>query len=237
MKNHIGIFIKVCGYAVGYFIATSLAYFTVVVILQLLGIPEPSEVTGEFITDLAALPLVIVLFKLNTPENRKQLFEVKLSLKKILLLIPISLFARILLLIAIVLLLTLVVVISGKDLSSLIDQGLDYQWQAFEKTTGIVQYLGFVSFVFLGPLNEELFNRGVVFNYLQKHYSVRASIIYSSVVFMLLHIHPGLYLSSFILGVVLAVVYARWKNIWYSVFLHMLINLHPFILTYFFGPR
>ncbi len=235
MRNHIGIFFKVLSYAVGYILSATTAYIIVSFILRLFGVLRPTLITGEFITDLAALPIVIVLFKLYTKENRKKLFEVRLSLKRLLLLIPISLAARILLLISIVMLFALVILITGKDMSSLIDQGLDYQWNAFEKSKGIVQYLGFLSFVILGPLNEELFNRGVVFNYLKNHYSVLVSIIYSSVIFMFLHLHPGLYLSSFVLGVVLALVYARWKNIWYSIILHMLINLHPFIITYFFG--
>lgn len=237
MKKHLGIFSKVLWYTVGFFLSATIAYLFIFILVRLFGISEPSQVTGEFITDLAALVLVIFIFKLYTKENKKKLFEKPLNKKRLLLLIPISLAARIFLLISIVLLFGLVVLIAGIDLSSLIDKGLDYQWEAFEKSKGIVQVLGFLSFVLIGPLNEELFNRGVVFNYLKKHYSVRTSIIYSSIVFMFLHFHPGLYLSSFILGVVLTVVYARWKNIWYSVVLHMLINLHPFILTYFFGPR
>lgn len=237
MKKHIGIFFKVLSYAIGFLLSATIAYILILVIMRLFEIPEPSQVVGEFITDLAALPIVILLFKLYSKENRKKLFEKAITLKQMVLLIPISLASRFLLLIGIVLLFGLAVFITGTDLSSLIDEGLAYQWEAFEQSKGIVQALGFLSFVLIGPLNEELFNRGVVFNYLKKHYSVRASIIYSSIVFMFLHFHPGLYLSSFILGVVLTLVYARWKNIWYAVILHMLINLHPFLLTYFLGPR
>lgn len=237
MKHHIGIFFKVCWYAVAYFLTATAASLIASFVLSLFGISELSPVTGEFITDLAALPIVILLFKLYTRENRRKLFEGRITIKRLLFLIPVSLAARILLLISILVLFSLVMLIAGMDMTSLIDQGLAYQWEAFEKSTGIVKYLGFLSFVIVGPLNEELFNRGVVFNYLRSHYSVRISIIYSSIIFMLLHLHPGLYVSSFILGIVLAVVYARFKNIWYPVILHMLINLHPFILTYFFGPR
>ncbi len=235
MKKHLKIFSNVVRFSVAFFIGGNAGFLIIALLLYFLGVRNFSQTTGEFISDIAVLPFIIILFKLYTTEKRKELFEKSLTLKRLFFLIPISFGARALLFISIILLLALALVFTGVDINKLIEEGLKYQWEAFDTSVGIVQIFGFLSFVIFGPINEELFSRGVLFNYLKKHYSVRTSIIYSSIIFMFLHIHPGLYLSSFLLGIILAYIYSRWKNIWYSIILHMLINLHPFIITYFFG--
>ena len=233
MKKHLGILLRILGYYFLYILLANIGIFFVLVILELFGISNLPNIIGEFISDIILLPILILIFKLYKKERIQQLFSEPLEWQKLLKLIPISLIARILLVIAIAIIAIVLMIFFNQDIGKLIDSGVDYQWLAFDQGKGIERLFGFLSFVIFGPINEELLNRVVILGYLQKCYSDRTSIIYSSIIFALAHLHPGLYISSFLLGLVLAWVYIKWKNLWYPILLHMLINLHPFIIAYF----
>ncbi len=233
MKKHLGILLRILGYYFLYILLANIGILLVLAILGIFNISNLPSITGEFISDVILLPILILLFRLYKKEKRDELFSKPLEWKKILKLIPISLVARVLLVLAIAVLAVVIMVFFNQDIGELIDSGVDYQWWAFDQGVGIERVFGFLSFVIFGPINEELLNRVVILGYLQKFYSERTSIIYSSIIFALAHLHPGLYISSFILGIVLAWVYIKWKNLWYPIILHMLINLHPFIIAYF----
>lgn len=233
MKKHIGILVKVLGYYFIYIIAANIGLLLLLLGFHKLGIKELSEISGEFVSDVILLPLLIIIFGLYTLEKRKELFELPISWKNVLKLIPISLIGRILLVLAIGFIGIIIILFLKKDISEIIDSGVQYQWDAFDHGQGIEKLYGFLSFAIFGPLNEELLNRAIIFGYLRKFYSTKVSIIYSSIIFALAHLHPGLYISSFVLGIILALVYTKWKNIWYPIILHILINIQPFILSYF----
>lgn len=233
MKKHLGILLRILGYYALYIVLANIGILTVLVVLELFGISELPNITGEFISDILLLPILIIVFKLYKKETQKELFSIPIEWKKIIKLIPISIIARFLLVAVIAILAILLIVVLNQDLGDLIDSGVEYQWSIFDEAQGIAKLFGFFSFVIFGPINEELLNRVVILGYLRRFYSERTSIIYSSIIFALAHLHPGLYLSSFVLGIVLAVVYVKWKNLWYPIILHMLINLQPFLLSYF----
>ncbi|HRN70242.1 MAG TPA: CPBP family intramembrane metalloprotease [Candidatus Woesebacteria bacterium] len=233
MKQHAGILLRILGYYSLYVLLANIGILVVLVLLEQIGISKLPSITGEFISDVLLLPILIIVFKLYKKEQLHELFQAPLQWKKVLQLFPISIFARFLLVLVIGILAIILVVILNQDLIELINSGVEYQWSLFDESEGIIKLLGFFSFVIFGPINEELLNRVVVLGYLRKFYSEKTSIIYSSIIFALAHVHPGLYLSSFVLGVVLAWIYIKWKNLWYPIILHMLINVQPFILAYF----
>lgn len=233
MKKHVSILFRVLGYYAAYIFLANIASIFILFILKQFGISNIPQITGEFISDVLLLPILILVFHLYREEKKEQLFKDPLEWKKLLKLIPLSLVARLLLVVAISVLAVLLIIFFNQDLSEIIDSGVDFQWSIFDQGSEIERIFGFFSFVIFGPINEELLNRAVIFEYLRTHYSLRTSIIYSSTIFMFAHLHPGLYISSFLLGLVLAYVYSKWKNLWYPIILHMLINLHPFILSYF----
>jgi len=190
------------------------------------GVSEPNEQISALLVDFLTLFAVIYYFKLYKKDKWHELFFEKLKVKKLLSLVPLSLLVRIPLLILVV----IIVLIFGDKLMNTIDEGVNYQWQGFTDLSGWGYVIAIVSFSIIGPIHEELFFRGIVFNYLKNHYNIKISIIYSTVIFTLFHIHPGLYPSSFILGIFLVLIYQKWNNLTYSIILHMLINLHPFLL-------
>jgi len=189
---------------------------------------SPSEVFSSFSMDILTLLVVVTAFALYKKEQLKSFFPSGLTFKRVTALIPISLAARI----PIVLIIMIAIGIFGEQAMDTIDAGIAFQWSIFGDAKGVDAFLVFLSFVLIGPIHEELLFRGVMYPYLKKHYSVRTSMIYVTVVFTLFHFHPGLFPSSFALGLALVWVNHKWGNMGYNIILHMIINSHPFILEY-----
>lgn len=189
---------------------------------------ELTEVFSSFAFDIFTLFAVIIAFRLYRQDVKQSLFQAQVSFKRLIALIPLSFLARLPLL-GVIVLLTL---FFGDTILSAIDEGIELQWSIFGDAVGLERYLVFISFVIVGPIHEELFFRGVVFRSLRDRYSLRGAVLISTTVFTLFHFHPGLFISSFILGLFLVYVYYKWNNLLYSIILHMLINAHPFILDY-----
>lgn len=115
-----------------------------------------------------------------------------------------------------------------------VDTSIDAQWKdlfPILPKTNLEYTLLFIMLCILTPIREELFFRGVVFNGLKTKYNVFASVIVSSLFFAFLHT-PNLvvFFMTFFTGILLAIVYQRFKNIWYGVVVHFYINLLPFLL-------
>lgn len=86
---------------------------------------------------------------------------------------------------------------------------------------------------FIGPLCEELFFRGVIFNSL-KRFSGRMffSAIVSAIFFGLLHMNANQCAYAFLLGFVFAVIDAVLDSVWPSVVCHVTINTQNVLLAY-----
>jgi membrane protease YdiL (CAAX protease family) len=75
-----------------------------------------------------------------------------------------------------------------------------------------------------GPVAEEIFFRGFLLGGLRGRIGRWPAILISSGVFSLFHIHPGLYVPTFLVGVALGWVYLRTRSIWPSILAHALHN-------------
>lgn len=225
---HIKTFIGVLLRALVYVLAPLFFYFLINFLLKNLFNLNLSDQLQGFLTDFLIIATTILFFSLYKKEKIKLLCKEKLSFWKMLKLIPISLFARLPILVVII----LALIVFGDRINDLTQAGVDYQWSVYDGAEGIDRFFVFISFVFLGPIHEELFFRGVILEFIRKRYTFWASIIISSIYFSLFHLHPGLFISTFILGSLLGYIYLKWKNIWYVIILHMLINSQPFIMDY-----
>ncbi len=91
------------------------------------------------------------------------------------------------------------------------------------------------------PIVEEIICRGIIYNRLKNISSVRLAIIFSSILFALLHA-PKLgfnivaILTILVTGAFLAYTYEKTKTIWTSIFLHSLINIF-LLLTVLLGNK
>ncbi len=231
MRYHLSILWNILKQALAYMLVPALLYLVYYLVIFTFGLSEMNEQASALLVDTLTLIAVIYYFRLYKKEQIKELFYEKLKIKKLFSLIPLSVLVRVPLLVLVV----MMVLLFGDTFMDTIDEGVAYQWEGFTDLSGWGYVIAILSFSVIGPIHEELFFRGVVYNYLKKNYSVRISIIYSTVVFTLFHIHPGLYPSSFILGFFLVLVYQKWNNLSYSIILHMLINLHPFLLDFISG--
>ncbi|GHN03210.1 hypothetical protein WSM22_46990 [Cytophagales bacterium WSM2-2] len=93
----------------------------------------------------------------------------------------------------------------------------------------------FITILIIGPIVEELFFRGLILGSFRKTYSYQKALIYSSLVFSLVHIRlDETFLSSiiysFLSGLLYGWIYLNTKNIGFVMFMHFAWNL----LTYLF---
>jgi len=237
MTNHFKHLLHVLRDFIGYYVISAIVVVLVIVLFMALTHKKISEMETEFVTDAVTLIVVILLFGLYKKNIRTELFQKPLEKTKIFILVGYAVIARIALLIAVTVILFVASFFLGNLLETIIDKGIEYQWSGFEGVGRVESILGFMSFVILGPIQEELFFRGVVFRYLRKHYSSIISVFYATLVFSLAHFHPGLYFSSFGIGLLLTYVYLKWNNLWYCIILHILFNLQPFIFMLIPGLR
>ena len=225
MNKHFRIFLRIIGQFLVYTIVPGEVYFILLSILMAFGVREIGEPATTLIIDYLTLIVVFLAFRYYSTNVWNIVFQAKLQFTKCLQLIPISVLTRL----PIVGVIAFLYIFFGDTITKTLDAGIEYQWSVFDGLTWQTTIMGFLSFVIIGPIHEELLYRGVIQRFLQKHYSIRTSILYSSFVFALAHIHPGLILNSFVLGLFLGYIFRKWNNLWYAIILHMLINLLPFI--------
>lgn len=95
--------------------------------------------------------------------------------------------------------------------------------------------LNFKLLIALGiPIAEEFIFRGVIFRFLRQHKTFFASAIASSLLFGLLHLHPGLMIFAFLIGLVSSVLYEKTGSILPSIVFHFAINnlaINMFLFT------
>jgi len=97
--------------------------------------------------------------------------------------------------------------------------------------------LGKVYLVFLlsivGPLLEEIYYRGYLYNIVKKRFGVLGGVILSAFLYMFMHNFSVDILYLFLPGVIYAVVYEKTKTIWASTIVHGLNNGLWFYLVYY----
>ena len=89
-----------------------------------------------------------------------------------------------------------------------------------------------ISTVILAPVSEELVFRGIVFNRLRDYTGFWASAIISSVLFGVYHFNLAQGLFAFLYGILLCLVYEKFKNLFANMFMHAAGNLIAVVITY-----
>ncbi|MGQ0604215.1 MAG: lysostaphin resistance A-like protein [Anaerolineales bacterium] len=97
--------------------------------------------------------------------------------------------------------------------------------------------IGFtITFLFVGilaPISEELFFRGALYGWLAARYRVWIAVLVSSTLFGLAHFDSlGVVVSSFIMGVMIALVYEYTRSLWAAIAIHVLNNSLAVLLLY-----
>ena len=82
---------------------------------------------------------------------------------------------------------------------------------------------------FIGPVCEEIIFRGIILKEFLKTYNPQKAIIFSSIIFGVIHLIPLQAISAFFIGIVLAYVYYKTRSLWLPIIMHVLNNLIAFI--------
>lgn len=91
----------------------------------------------------------------------------------------------------------------------------------------------FITAVIFAPLVEEVVFRGYLMNKWVDKYGLNKGIWFSSLIFMIVHLQ-SLFIPQLLLGLFCAIIYAKYKNLFYPIVAHALYNLFvilPAILT------
>lgn len=89
-----------------------------------------------------------------------------------------------------------------------------------------------VGAVLLGPILEEIIFRGVILKGLLTRYSPKYAIVFSAIIFGLIHGKPLQIWGAFIIGLILGYVYYKTKSIGTTILLHSFSNLIVSIKSY-----
>lgn len=91
----------------------------------------------------------------------------------------------------------------------------------------------FITAVIFAPLVEEVVFRGYLMNKWVDKYGMNKGIWFSSLIFMIVHFQ-SLFIPQLLLGLFCAIIYAKYKNLFYPIIAHALYNLFvilPAVLT------
>lgn len=93
--------------------------------------------------------------------------------------------------------------------------------------TSLIKILGFLGSVIVAPITEELIFRGILLRRLYSKYSINKSIIYSSLLFFIIHLSPNPIILF--LGVTCAILVYKYKSLIPGVLLHIANNFIVFM--------
>ncbi len=83
---------------------------------------------------------------------------------------------------------------------------------------------------FIGPICEEIIFRGIVLKGFLRSYSPQKAIVYSALIFGVIHFIPIQVISAFFAGLVLGYIYYKTKSLWLPIVIHILNNVLAFTL-------
>ena len=82
--------------------------------------------------------------------------------------------------------------------------------------------------VLIGPICEEIIFRGIILEGLLTRYTTKKAIIYSALIFGIIHFIPIQVVNAFFIGIVLGWIYIKTKSLWVCIGIHILNNALAF---------
>lgn len=87
-------------------------------------------------------------------------------------------------------------------------------------TTNLILTVGII-----GPICEEIIFRGVVLEGLLKKYDPKKAILFSAIIFSIIHLQPLQVISTFFIGLILGWIYLKTQSLWVCIGIHIVNNL------------
>jgi len=76
----------------------------------------------------------------------------------------------------------------------------------------------------IGPIYEEILFRYILYNRLKNKYSIKKSILITTLIFSLIHLSPINIIYAFVLGLIINIMYEKHHNILSSIIIHIAAN-------------
>ncbi len=92
----------------------------------------------------------------------------------------------------------------------------------------------FLAIVIFAPLLEEIFCRGIILRGLLHHTTPAKAIIWSAVMFGVMHLNPWQAIPAFLLGLLMGWIYWRTRSLWIVIFIHFINNGFSYLITILF---
>ncbi len=205
-----------------YFLAQLFSFFLIGKVTTLLN-PKVYPEIIFLLQNLVSLSLLIIIFNLYIKKTFAKLNHKRFNFKIILIIIPI-----------VILISLIATAVSGLIFNSV------NQTSAFNEQTKYLslgtgntwsQYIiSLITIVFLVPIIEELFARGILLNSFKAKLGIIPGLVISSCLFALGHVYPVLIINTFVLGLFLGWIYLKTKNIFYPISAHIILNSLPFLV-------
>ena len=84
------------------------------------------------------------------------------------------------------------------------------------------------------PFAEELYFRGVLYNWMRDRWGIWPAILMSSLIFGIVHGEIAIAISAFILGILIAWAYERSGSLWTAIMIHAINNGVKILMLYIF---
>lgn len=111
--------------------------------------------------------------------------------------------------------------------------GYDAMYSMYETMfSGIPPIVLLIAGGIIGPVCEEIIFRGIILKGFLKSYSPKKAIVYSALIFGVIHLMPLQVISAFFAGLVLGYIYYKTKSLWLPIIIHVLNNLLAFGLGF-----
>ncbi|MGE4288003.1 MAG: lysostaphin resistance A-like protein [Salinivirgaceae bacterium] len=93
---------------------------------------------------------------------------------------------------------------------------------------------GYLTVGIAAPILEEFIFRGLILKGLLQRYQAKKAIIWSAVIFGVIHLNPWQFVPAFIIGLFIGWIYWKTQSVWPGVFIHFVNNSFSFYVGYRF---
>ncbi len=99
---------------------------------------------------------------------------------------------------------------------------------------GDMNWLTFLTVAVAAPFLEEIVFRGIILNGFLKNYTPSKAIIWSAVLFGLIHLNPYQFIPAFLIGLLMGWIYWRTGSLWLCILIHFVNNSMGFVQNWLF---
>jgi len=92
------------------------------------------------------------------------------------------------------------------------------------KTITTPTIIGLISSGIIGPIYEEILFRYLLYNRLKSRYSIKKSLLITTIIFALIHLNPIKIIYAFLLGLIINISYEKHQNILAPILIHIAAN-------------